>query len=118
MDKQSNYRGGALLAQACRAGFVRFILPAILLCCLPLNMLAQDLEPRTYTNIPVGQNFAGVGYVYSDGEINASPSVPLKDAEITMKATAAAYVRSLDLWGTAGKIDAGWGRAASRVRLI
>ena len=22
---------------------------------------AQDLEPRTYTNIPVGQNFAGVG---------------------------------------------------------
>ena len=72
---------------------------------------AQDLEPRTYTNIPVGQNFAGVGYVYSDGEINPSPSVPLKDVEITMKTTLAAYVRSLDLWGTAGKVDASWGRS-------
>ena len=84
----------------------------LLLCnCLAAALHAQDLEPRTYTNIPVGQNFAGIGYVYSDGEINPSPSVPLKDVEITMKTTLAAYVRSLDLWGTAGKIDAGWGRA-------
>jgi hypothetical protein len=28
-----------------------------------------------------------------------------------MKTTLAAYVRSLDLWGTAGKVDVGWGRA-------
>jgi len=79
--------------------------------CLSLRIHAQDLEPRTYTNIPVGQNFAGIGYVYADGEINPSPSVPLKDVEITMKTTLAAYVRSLDLWGTAGKVDVSWGRA-------
>jgi len=79
--------------------------------CLPAAIRAQDLEPRTYTNIPVGQNFIGIGYIYSDGEINPSPSVPLKDVEITMKTTVAGYVRSLDLWGTAGKIDAAWGRA-------
>ncbi len=83
----------------------------LLLGCLSFPTQAQDLEPRTYTNIPVGQNFAGVGYVYSDGEINPSPSVPLKDVEITMKTTLAAYVRSLDLWGTAGKVDVGWGRS-------
>ena len=71
---------------------------------------AQDLEPRTYTNIPVGQNFLGVGYLYSEGEVNPSPSVPLRDIEITMQGAVAAYVRSLDLWGKAGKVDALWGR--------
>ena len=111
MDTRSDYGGCALVAQACLARLVSFILPATTLLCLPLNMHAQDLEPRTYTNIPVGQNFAGVGYIYSDGEINPSPSVPLKDVEITMKTTLAAYVRSLDLWGTAGKVDASWGRS-------
>lgn len=73
-------------------------------------MAAQDLEPRTYTNLPVGQNFAGLGYAYSDGEINPSPSVPVRDIEITMKTTVVAYARSLDLFGKAGKIDALWGR--------
>lgn len=77
---------------------------------LPAGLNAQDLEPRTYTNLPVGQNFIGIGYAYSDGEINPSPSVPLKDVELTMKATVAAYVHSLDLWGKAGKVDALWGR--------
>jgi len=77
---------------------------------MPATLIAQDLEPRTYTNIPVGQNFVGVGYVYSDGEINPSPSVPLRDIELTMKATVAAYVRSLNLWGKAGKISASWAR--------
>ena len=78
----------------------------LLLALLPGLALGQDLEPRTYTNLPVGQHFVGVGYVYSDGEINPAPGVPIEDAEITIKGTAAAYVRSLDLWGKAGKIDA------------
>jgi len=83
----------------------------ILLALLPLTVIAQDLEPRTYTNLPTGQNFLGLGYGYSDGEINPSPSVPLRDIEITMKVGVAAYVRSLNLWGKAGKFDALWGRA-------
>ena len=89
---------------------MRFVLPILLFCCLSPRLPAQDLEPRTYTNIPVGQNFLGVGYAYSDGEIDPSPSVPLRDIEITMKTYPAAYVRSLDLWGKAGKFDAAWAR--------
>jgi len=82
----------------------------LVLALVPVSLAAQDLEPRSYTNLPMGQNFLAVGYAYSDGEINPSPSVPLRDIEITMKATVAAYVRSLDLWGKAGKVDALWGR--------
>jgi len=87
---------------------------SILLALLPPSLSSQDLEPRTYTNLPMGQNFLGLGYGYSDGEINPSPSVPLRDIEITMNIVVAAYVRSLDLWGKAGKIDALWGRACQK----
>lgn len=66
---------------------------------------SQDLEPRSYTNLPVGQHFVGLGYAYSDGEINPAPGVPVDDAELTIKATVAAYVRTLDLWGKAGRLN-------------
>jgi hypothetical protein len=72
--------------------------------------MAQELEPRTYTNIPVGQNFFGLGYAYSDGELNPASSAPIKDAELTADISIAAYVRSLDLWGKAGKVSLGWGQ--------
>ena len=74
------------------------------------TLMAQDLEPRTYTNLPVGQNFVAVGYAHSEGEINPSPSVPLKDLELELNGVVTAYVRSLDLWGKAGKVSAQWGR--------
>lgn len=86
----------------------RALLPVNLLTfCLALPGGAQDLEPRTYTNLPVGQHFVGVGYAYSDGEINPAPGVPIEDAKLTIKGVVAAYVRSLDLWGRAGKLDLG-----------
>ena len=81
----------------------------VLLAAAPV--LAQDLEPRTYTNIPVGQNFLGVGYAYSEGELNPAPGIPLEDAELDMHVSVAAYVRSLDLWGKAGKLDLAWARS-------
>jgi hypothetical protein len=82
----------------------------LFVCFLPASLFAQDLEPRTYNNIPVGQNFLGVGYAYSDGEVDPSPSVPVSDIEINMESTVVAYLRSLDLGGRAGKVDATWAR--------
>ena len=75
---------------------------------------AQDLEPRSYTLLPVGQQFGGIGYLYSDGEINPAQGVPIEDAKLTVKALAAAYVRTLNLFGRAGKIDIGLLRTCFR----
>ena len=30
---------------------------------------SQDLDPRRYVNLPVGQNFLAGAYTYSEGEI-------------------------------------------------
>ena len=43
---------------------------------------AQDLEPRLYTNVPLGMNFLGVGYGYSEGNVLFDPAVLLDNAAI------------------------------------
>jgi hypothetical protein len=37
------------------------------------NAKAQEAEPRSYTNTPVGLNFLISGYVYSQGKIAFDP---------------------------------------------
>src|SRR5436190_22375952 len=67
---------------------------------------AQELEPRAYSNVPIGMNFALAGYTYVQGNILLDPSLPLKDAEISEHIAVVAYAKSLNLWGDSGKIDA------------
>jgi hypothetical protein len=66
---------------------------------------AQDLEPRAYTNTPVGLNFALAGYTYSDGGASPDPTVPLTDASAHMDGATIAYARSFDLLGNSAKFD-------------
>jgi len=67
---------------------------------------AQELEPRAYTNTPVGLNFLIAGYAYSSGGVATDPSVPVKDAHLHIHSAFLAYARSLNVWGTSGKVDA------------
>lgn len=66
---------------------------------------AQDLEPRAYTNIPVGLNFVVVGYSYMSGGVLFDPAVPLDNANIKINASLFAYARSLNIGGLSGKFD-------------
>jgi len=66
---------------------------------------AQSLEPRAYSNTPVGMNFLMLGYAYQQGDVPFDPSVPLKDVHAEIHSSILAYVRSLDVWGRSGKVD-------------
>jgi hypothetical protein len=66
---------------------------------------AQDLDPRRYVNLPIGQNFFGLAYAYSEGDVNASPSVPLSDASIRVDGPAVIYARTFGLAGNSGSFD-------------
>ncbi|MGH8069303.1 MAG: transporter [Candidatus Entotheonellia bacterium] len=65
----------------------------------------QDLEPRTYSNIPVGLNFLIAGYGYSAGGVVTDPSFPLEDGDVQIHSTVLAYAHAVDVWGTSGKFD-------------
>jgi hypothetical protein len=67
--------------------------------------LAQEIEPRAFSNAPVGINFLAVAYAYAEGGLAVDASVPLTDANLEVHSTLLAYVRTLDLWGMSGKLD-------------
>jgi len=66
---------------------------------------AQDLEPRAYTNIPVGINFVVAGYSYSTGGVVFDPAVPLDNAHIKINGSLFAYARSIHIGGLSAKFD-------------
>lgn len=66
---------------------------------------AQELEPRAYTNAPVGINFALAGYNYSAGGVLFDPTIPLENADMRIHTALFAYARSIKLGGMSGKVD-------------
>jgi hypothetical protein len=67
---------------------------------------AQDIEPRAYSNAPVGVNFAIAGYGATRGGLAFDPTSDLKDPDLKMESLIFAYARTLDLWGKSAKFDA------------
>ena len=83
---------------------VRF--PAVFLALAAAQVHAQQLEPRAYSNVPVGLNFLVAGYTYSTGGLATDPATPLQNAELEIHAPLVAYARSFDAWGKSAKFDA------------
>src|SRR6476659_1587835 len=46
---------------------------------LGTTLHAQDLEPRAYSNSPVGLNFVIEGYGHASGTLLTDPSLPLEN---------------------------------------
>ncbi len=64
------------------------------------------MEPRTYSNAPVGMNFLIVGDVETRGALSFDPAVPITDAKLRNTSPVVAYARVLDFGGLSGKFDA------------
>ena len=66
---------------------------------------AQSIEPRLFSNVPIGMNFILAGYAHSTGGVLLDPSVPLEDAHVTVHSPFVGYSRSLNLRGKSGQIQ-------------
>jgi hypothetical protein len=87
----------------CVVRCVRFASASLVM--LATGAVAEDLEPRSYANTPVGINFLLMGYSDLHGNVTANPSIPLEDAKLNIQTVVFAYARSLDVWGRSGKFD-------------
>ena len=76
---------------------------------LPLH--AQELEPRSFNNIPVGQSFIAAAISRSDGELTPPGSSPLEEAELTIDVFAGAFTHTFSLAGDSAKVDIIAGRS-------
>jgi hypothetical protein len=66
---------------------------------------AQDIEPRKWSNAPVGVNFLILGYAYTQGGVASDPALPVTNPHLETNSGALGFARSLDLWGFSGKLD-------------
>jgi hypothetical protein len=67
---------------------------------------AQDIEPRQWSNAPVGVNFLISGYSYTQGGLSFDPSLPVSSPHLETDSGGLGFARSLSLWGYSGKFDA------------
>lgn len=67
---------------------------------------AQDLEARTYVNAPVGVNFALLAYGYSTGNVLVDQALPVEEGQARLNSIVGRYVRTIDVFGLSGKINA------------
>lgn len=67
---------------------------------------AQEIEPRAFSNIPVGVNSLTASCGLSSGGLVSHGSLPLDDADLRTDALVAAYARGIAVGGRSGKVDA------------
>ena len=82
---------------------LRHLLPAAALLCLASAAVGQDLEPRSFSQTPVGMNFAVVSLGYAEGSMLFDQATTLEDVTGEITSLAGYYVRSLDFLGVSSK---------------
>jgi hypothetical protein len=75
-----------------------------LLCALNQSVQAQQLDPRAYSNIPIGANFLTLGYSYSSGNVALDPSLPITNVRARFQTAALGYSRALQFNGQSGVV--------------
>jgi hypothetical protein len=78
---------------------------ACLLAAGPSIARAQSIEPRAYSNAPVGVNFLIAGSYLTRKGVSFDSSLPVTDPKLETSNAAVGYARTLDLWGKSGKFD-------------
>ena len=67
--------------------------------------VAQDIEPRRWTPLPVGLNILGAGVVYTDGDIAFDPVLELEDVTVEAKTAIVSFLHAFDLAGQSARFD-------------
>lgn len=69
------------------------------------SVSAQELEPRAYSNAPVGLQFVVLAYSYATGGLVFDPAVPIEDANADVNIGVLGYVRTLGFLGKTARIS-------------
>jgi hypothetical protein len=65
----------------------------------------QDIEPRRWSHLPIGANFAGVAYAYTTGDIYLDPVLKIQNAQFDLHTIGVKYIRSFTLLGKSARVD-------------
>jgi hypothetical protein len=81
----------------------------LLLCLLAVGVIlpcfALDLSPRQWNHLPLGTNFAGVAYAYTEADFFVDPTILLENVELKLDTWAGKYIRTFALFDKSARID-------------
>jgi hypothetical protein len=86
--------------RTCSAG-----IRALVLLSLAHPCPAQDIEPRRWSHLPLGGNFGGVAYAYTEGDIFLNPVLRIENGEFEMNTAAFKFIHAFELLGKSARID-------------
>jgi hypothetical protein len=66
---------------------------------------AQDLEPRRWSHLPIGQTTVGVGYVYTEADIFFSPVLQITDGTSRINSLGFTAIHSFELAGKSARFS-------------
>ena len=79
-------------------------LAAAALAAVTISAAAQDIEPRSYSNAPIGVNFLVAGGAYTRG-LAFDTALPVTDVNIRTWNAVVGYARVIDIGGQSGRIE-------------
>jgi hypothetical protein len=66
---------------------------------------AQEIEPRRWSHMPTGVNFAGAVYAHTAADVAFDPVLLIEDAEQDVDTYALRYIRTFELLGKSSRLD-------------
>jgi hypothetical protein len=86
------------------SGYTSLLLPFVLIFVTSFTK-AQDIEPRRWTNLPMGINVVGFGYGYTFGDVFFDPLLQAEDAGVTAHTLVATYVKPFRIGEKFARMD-------------
>jgi hypothetical protein len=68
-------------------------------------VLADDLEPRRWTPLPLGTKIVGAGYGYTSGDVLFDPVLNIQNAQVKVDTLYLSHVNSFSLAGKLARFD-------------
>ncbi len=66
--------------------------------------LAEELEPRRWSHLPIDTNFVATGYAYTDADISVDPVLRIEDVQLEMHTWFTKYIRSFSVFEKTARI--------------
>jgi len=86
-------------------GFSRSCLLCLIAIGTTFPCFALDFSPRRWGHLPIGTNFAGIAYAYTEADFFVDPAILLEDVEMKLDTWAGKYIRTFALFDKSARID-------------
>jgi hypothetical protein len=80
---------------------------SILTICFSISVYAQEMEPRSYSVVPVGLHAAQLAYTFSGGDVVSGLNSPVQNLNVNASIIGLGYVQTFSVFKKLGRIAVG-----------